>query len=414
MRQHVAMKTTPHARIAFIPLIFAAFISASAFAQSAKVPAKPRPVSSTTGKGVVADALNANDPSKPAAKPKPVRDPALYRGEAVMDTLGDNAKRIATAQALGQVIVKLTGNPAANGNVVIRRAMPSAASLVAETTTRQDGDTASGMPVYKNVLSVSFDPEAVDALIGAAGLKYWTGARPKPILWLVIDDGRGPRLVTSQQLSVVRPLAVRGLERGMRFLLPTGNSVELAATNSVWTLNAAALQPLTARYQNNTQVIGKVYRSVSGWSAQWVMTQDGAEVARWVDTKADPRQVIASGADGAADAIAKRDAVYLNTGVAGKYRIDVVGVNESQDFIRLMGYLQQMAIVRRVQVIQATPELLRLELDMNVGMKGFNTLIGSGGTLRGTENNSDTTSDSTDDGAVTPPETKSVPRYILQ
>ncbi len=408
------MKTTPHARIAFIPLIFAAFISASAFAQSAKVPAKPRPVSSTTGKGVVADALNANDPSKPAAKPKPVRDPALYRGEAVMDTLGDNAKRIATAQALGQVIVKLTGNPAANGNVVIRRAMPSAASLVAETTTRQDGDTASGMPVYKNVLSVSFDPEAVDALIGAAGLKYWTGARPKPILWLVIDDGRGPRLVTSQQLSVVRPLAVRGLERGMRFLLPTGNSVELAATNSVWTLNAAALQPLTARYQNNTQVIGKVYRSVSGWSAQWVMTQDGAEVARWVDTKADPRQVIASGADGAADAIAKRDAVYLNTGVAGKYRIDVVGVNESQDFIRLMGYLQQMAIVRRVQVIQATPELLRLELDMNVGMKGFNTLIGSGGTLRGTENNSDTTSDSTDDGAVTPPETKSVPRYILQ
>lgn len=330
-----------------------------------------------------------------------------------MDTIGDNAKRVATAKALGQVIVKLTGNPAANGNVVIRRAMPTASSLVADTTTRQDGDTASGMPVYKNVLSVSFDPEAVDALIGAAGLKYWTGARPKPILWLVIDDGRGPRLVTSQQLSVVKPLAVRGLERGMRFLLPAGNSVEQAATNSVWTLNAAALQPLTARYQNNTQVIGKVYRSVSGWSAQWVMTQDGAEVARWVDTKADPRQVIASGADGAADAIAKRDSVYLNTGVAGKYRIDVVGVNESRDFIRLMGYLQQMAIVRRVQVIQATPELLRLELDMNVGMKGFNTMIGSGGTLRSSDSGSDATSDSTDENSA-PPETKSVPRFILQ
>ena len=195
--------------------------------------------------------------------------------------------------------------------------------------------------------------------------------------------------------------------------MPTGNSVEQAATNSVWTLNAAALQPLTARYQNNTQVVGKVYRSVSGWSAQWVMTQDGAEVARWVDTKADPRQVIASGADGAADAIAKRDAVYLNTGVAGKYRIDVVGVNESQDFIRLMGYLQQMAIVRRVQVIQATPELLRLELDMNVGMKGFYTLIGSGGTLRSTDSNSDTPSENADENAV-PPETKSVPRFILQ
>jgi hypothetical protein len=403
------MKKTPKAQLAFISLIFAAVFSATAFAQSATSPSKPKPASSSAGKGVVADALNA-DPAK-VAKPKPVRDPALYRGEAVMDTLGDNAKRIATAQALSQVMIKLTGNPAANGNPVVRRAMPNAAALVADTSTRQDGDTASGMPVYKNVLVVSFDPESVDALIGAAGLKYWTGARPRPILWLAIDDGRGPRLVTSQQLSVVKPLAVRGLERGIRFLLPSGNSVEQAATNSVWTLNAAALQPLTARYQNNAQVIGKVYRSVSGWSAQWVMTQDGVEVARWVDTKSDPRQVIASGADGAADAIAKRDSVYLNTGVAGKYRIDVIGVDNSQDFVRLMGYLQQMAIVKRVQVIQASPELLKLELDMNVGMKGFYTLIGSGDTLRSTDGNA--AADSSDE-AVPQPETKSVPRFVLQ
>lgn len=405
------MKKTPSSHLAVFSLVFAAAFSALAFAQSASSPTKPRPASPTAGKGVVADALNPADPTKPVSKPKPVRDLALYRGEAVMDTLGDNAKRVATAKALGQVLVKLTGNPAATTNTVIRRAMPTASTLVADTSTRQDGDSASGMPVYKNVLVVSFDPEAVDALIGAAGLKYWTGARPKPILWLVIDDGRGPRLVTSQQLSVVKPLAMRGLERGMRFLLPNGNSVEQAATNSVWTLNAAALQPLTARYQNNTQVIGKVYRSVSGWSAQWVMTQDGIEVARWVDTKADPRQVIASGADGAADAIAKRDSVYLNTGVAGKYRIDVVGVRDSQDFIRLMGYLQQMAIVRRVQVIQATPETLRLELDMNVGVKGFRTMIGSGSTLRSADMESASQSS---DEAEPEIDTKSVPRFVLQ
>ncbi len=329
-----------------------------------------------------------------------------------MDTIGDNAKRVATAKALGQVIVKLTGNPAATRNNVVRRAMPTASTMVAESDTRQDGDSASGMPVYKNVLVVSFDPEAVDALIGAAGLKYWTGARPRPILWLVIDDGRGPRLVTSQQLSVVKPLATRGLERGIRFLMPSGNSVEQAATNSVWNLNAAALEPLTARYQqNDTQLIGKVYRSVSGWSAQWVMTQDGTEVARWVATKADPRQVIATGADGAADAIAKRDSVYLNTGVAGKYRIDVVGVDNSQDFVRLMGYLQQLAIVRRVQVVQATPEMLRLELDMNAGIKGFRTMIGSGSILRSADLESTPSSNDESEPVV---ETKSVPRFVLQ
>lgn len=402
------MKKTPNTQTALFFLIFAAFFCASAFAQTATGPAKPKPAA----KGVVSKALNANEPSKPVEKIKPVRDPALYRGEAVMDTIGDNAKRVATAKALGQVLVKLTGNPSAISNNIVRRAMPTANTMVSDSDTRQDGDSASGMPVYKNVLVVSFDPEAVDALIGAAGLKYWTGARPRPILWLVIDDGRGPKLVTSQQLSVVKPLATRGLERGLRFLMPSGNTVEQAATNSVWNLNAAALQPLTARYQqNDAQVLGKVYRSVSGWSAQWVMTQGGTEVARWVATKADPRQVIASGADGAADAIAKRDSVYLNTGVAGKYRIDVAGVNNSQDFIRLMGYLQQLAIVRRVQVVQATPELLRLELDMNAGIKSFRTMIGSGSTLRSA--GQPTSVDSSDE-AEPVVEVKSVPRFVLQ
>jgi uncharacterized protein len=406
------MKKTNLPRITLFLLISALALGASAFAQSANSPAKAKPVSATAGKGVLANTLNASDPTKPAPKPKPVRDPALYKGEAIMDTLGDNAKRVAVAQALSQVLVKLTGNPAAAGNTIVRRAMPTAGTLVTGTSTRQDGDAGSGMAIYKNILVVSFDPEAVDALIGAAGLKYWTGARPRPILWLAIDDGRGPRLVSSQQLSVVKPLASRGLERGMRFLLPSGNAVEQAAVNSIWALNANAMQPLTARYQNNAQVIGKVYRSVSGWSAQWVMTQDGAEVARWVSTKADPRQVIASGADGAADAIAKRDSVYLDTGMAGKHRIDVVGVNDGNDFIRLMGYLQQMAVVRRVQVIQATPEMLKLEIDMNVGMKGFRTLIASGSTLRAAD--SSPSVEPEDDAAPPEAETRAVPRFALQ
>jgi uncharacterized protein len=400
--------------------------SSASIAQTATKPvskplAAPRPATTVIGQGVLSDALNKDKTGeKPASRPKPVRDPALYVGESTMDAIGDNEKRAAIARALGQVMVKLTGNPGAMNSTVVRRAMSSANSLVASSNSRQENDTVGGVPVFKNVLVVSFDPNAVDALIAAAGLKYWTGARPKPLLWLAIDDGRGPRLVSSQQLDVVRPLAVRGVERGLRFLLPAGNAVEQAAVNSVWTLNAAAMQPLTARYQNNTQVIGKVYRSVSGWSAQWVMTQNGAEVARWVDTKADPRQVIASGANGAADALAKRDSIYFASGAAGKHRIDVSGVNDGNDYIRLMTYLQQLAVIKRVQLLQATPETLRLELDMSTGINGFNSLIKSDNTLRAMQTQQDD-DDAKDDDAkddtepkpVAPP-VRSVPRYILQ
>jgi len=219
-------------------------------------------------------------------------------------------------------------------------------------------------------------------VIGAAGLKFWTSARPKPILWLAIDDGRGPRLVTGQQPNVVKPLATRGLERGMRYLLPSGNAAEQAAVPAIWRLDAAALQPLTARYRNDTQLVGKVYRLGTGWAADWVMNDRGVEVARWSFADADPRRTIASGVDSGANALANRDAVGLDTGTAGMYAVDIDGIGSQGDYLRLMSYLQGLPVVRRVAPVEAGPGMLRVQLELGVGMKGFRSMVASGSTLR--------------------------------
>ena len=342
------------------------------------------------------------EPGAPASKPKPVRNAAFYTAEVPVDS--QNERRGATIRALGQVIVRLTGNPQAASNNVIRRSSANIEALTTSSKFRQDSETVNGLPVYKTYLSASFDPESVDALIGAAGLKYWTAERPRPILWLAIDDGRGARLVTGQKTNVVKPLATRGLERGMRFGLPAGSAVEQAAVASIWALNASALQVLTSRYRNDAQLIGKVYRKAPGWAADWLLTQGGVELARWSFSDSDPRRVIASGVDEGANAIAKRDAVYLDTGVAGVHGVEVVGVDSQADFIRLMSYLQSMAIVRKVTVVEASPGLLRLQLDLGIGMRGFRTMIATGSTLRSTSE--------TDEAAATGART--VPRFILQ
>jgi hypothetical protein len=345
-----------------------------AFAQ-APTPAKPKP------------AAAAATPAPAAPKPRPVRDPALYKATVTLNSQSASERANATASALVQVIVKLTGNPQAGNNATIRRALGAAGDYVVESATAtsasdREGNTAvGGAPIYKTNLAVEFDPAAVDFLIAGAGLKYWTGARPKPLLWLAIDDGSGARLVSAQQINVVRPLASRGLERGLRFLLPSGSAPEVAAASAIFALDAAALQPLSARYRNDTQLIGKVYRSVSGWSGWWVLVQGGAEVARWPVTAADPKRVIAAGADGAADALAKRDAVYLDTGPAGLYAIQVEGVRRQDDYLKLMRYLQSLSVVRRATGGRATPEAVELQLDLSVGARGFRTLVAAGGVL---------------------------------
>jgi hypothetical protein len=311
-----------------------------------------------------------------------VRNPAFYGAEVKVSSLNAAERRGATMRALGQVVVRLTGNPQAASNNVIRRAGANIDALTTSSKFRQDTELVNGVPVYRTILAVTFDPDSVDALIAGAGLKFWTSERPRPILWLVIDDGRGPRLVTGQQTNVVKPLATRGLERGMRFLLPAGTSAEQAAVKSIWALDGVALQPLTGRYRNSAQLVGKVYRQAPGWAADWLLSEDGVELARWSFADADPRRVIASGVDTGADAIAKRDAVYLDTGVAGWNAVEVSGVHSQSDFIRLRSYLQTLAVVRKVTALEATPEQLRLQLDLTVGMKGFRGMVATGSTLR--------------------------------
>ena len=319
--------------------------------------------------------------AEPAEKPKPTRNLAFYRAELTLASSNADERRGATIRALGQVLVRITGNPAAPANPTVRRAAGNLDVLVTESNVRQQQETVNGMPVYRSVLTVSFDPEAVDALVGAAGLRFWTSTRPKPILWLAIDDGRGPRLVTGQQTKVVKPLADRGLERGMRYLLPAGTSVEQAAVQSIWALNAGALQTLTARYKNDAQLVGKVYRKPPGWAADWVLSQDGVELARWSFADADPRRTIASGVDEGANAIAKRDAVQLDTGAAGPQVFEVSGVNSQGDYLRLVAYLQGQAMVRKLQVLEARPGSLRLQVELAVGLRAFLPIVAGGDVL---------------------------------
>lgn len=333
------------------------------------------------GQGAAAPARDAATVLAPGERPKPTRNPAFYRTDLTLSSQNAAERRGATLRALGEVLVRLTGNPQAAAHPTVRRASGNLDALVAESAVRQEQTTVNGMPVYRSVLSVSFDPDNVDALIAAAGLRYWSGTRPKPILWLAIDDGRGPRLVTGQQTKVVKPLADRGLERGMRYLLPAGTSVEQAAVGSILALNAGALRTLTSRYRNDAQLLGKVYRKAPGWAADWLLSQDGVEVARWSFAHADPRRVIASGVDEGADALAERDAVLLDTGTAGPQVFEVSGVSTQADYVRLIAYLQGMAMVRRVDVVEARPGELRLRVDLAVGLRAFLPIVASGQVL---------------------------------
>ena len=94
---------------------------------------------------------------------------------------------------------------------------------------------------------VHFDPAKVQEMAGDLGLPVWPEPRPKPVLWLAIDDGSGPRLVSVQQANAARPLLNRAIERGYKLGLPSGGAAEQALAGAIWRQDSAAVAAPTLR-----------------------------------------------------------------------------------------------------------------------------------------------------------------------
>lgn len=299
-----------------------------------------------------------------------------YAAEVPVNGQGAGERNGAFARGLAQVLGKLSGNRNAASLPGVGGELRRAGEYVKRYDYRQDeGVSATGAPSFKTVLVVEYDPKKVAELAQTFGVPVWPTPRPKPVLWLAIDDGSGPRLVALQQANAARPALNRATERGYRLGLPNGTAAETAAVGAIWRGDTAAIARLSARYSPPMQLIGKLARDKGGWKADWVFVDGGKVLSRWTSTDADARRAMAAGADGAADALVKRYAKRsAGAGPAGTYRITFTGLASADDYIRLVGHLQSLSVVRRVTPVSAAPGQVVFDLDLVSGLAGFRRL----------------------------------------
>jgi len=296
----------------------------------------------------------------------------VYAAEVPVNNQNESERNAGFARALAEVLGKLSGDRGAAARPGVGKELRRAKDYVDGYDYRQDeGASANGTPTYRTTLVVRFKQSDVDGLAAALGLPIWPEPRPKPVLWLAIDDGSGPRLVALAQSNVVRSVLQRAVQRGYRLGLPSGSAAEQAAVGAIWRGDTAAIARLSSRYSPPMQLIGKLYRAKAGWSADWVFVDHGRELSKWSGQESDARQAMITGADGAADALTRRYAKRGASGPAGKYRVTFTGINDSNDFIRLSSVLQGMSVVRGITPLRATPEGLEVELDLLTGLAGF-------------------------------------------
>lgn len=300
----------------------------------------------------------------------------LYEAEVPVRTQAEGERAAAYARALAQVFAKLSGDRGITSRPGVAQELRRAGDYVDGFDYRQDESVGpTGAPTFRTMLVVRFVPESIDALTAALGLPIWPQPRPKPVVWLAIDDGRGPRLVSVQQNNAARPLLQRAIERGYRLGLPSGSAAEQAAAAAIWRGDTAAIARLSSRYSPPMQLVGKLYRADGGWKADWIFVDDGRVLSRWSESDADARRAMATGADGAADALIKRYAKATAPADPVAQRIVFTGLRSGGDYLRLSAALQRMSVVRAIRPQRASGDRLEVELDLLTGMEGFRRMV---------------------------------------
>ena len=308
----------------------------------------------------------------------------VYEAEVPVNSQADADRSGALARALGQVLAKMSGDRQVISRPGVAQMLRDAEQYVRSYDYRQDrGTSATGAPSYRMMLVARFDDEKVEGLAAALGLPVWAQPRPKPVLWLAIDDGSGPRLAGMQQSNAVRPVLDKAIERGFRLGLPAGGAAEQALVGAIWRLDTAAVARASSRYAPPMQLVGKLYRgNGGGWVADWVFVDNGRVLERWSARENDARRAMAAGADGAADALVKRYAKALPSGNPGVHRIVVHGINSADEWLRVSASLQGHPMLRSLRPVRASGELIELDLDLMTGLAGFNRLLGADAALQ--------------------------------
>lgn len=306
------------------------------------------------------------------------RAQGLYQAEVPVNSQGESEREAGFARALSQVLAKLSGDRSAVSRPGVGQELRRASEYVDGYDYRQDEgiSQATGAPSFSTTLIVRFDKDKVDDIASALGLPVWPQPRPKPVLWLAIDDGSGPRLVGLAKADAARSLLDRAIDRGYKLGLPAGNAAEQAIVGAIWRGDSAAVARLSARYQPPMQLIGKLYRHKGGWKADWIFIDKGRVLSEWSSDDRSARQAMAAGADGAADALMRKYAKRgPGAGPAGTYRVAFAGIHDAHDYMRLSAYLQRMSLVSRFTPVRATPDMLEADLELSTGVAGFSRLL---------------------------------------
>jgi hypothetical protein len=268
--------------------------------------------------------------------------------------------------ALADVLIRVTGRRDAPG-------LQGLAPLVADASRY----VSSYRRAAAGRMTVTFDGDAIEHAIVAAGLPFWGDQRPLTLVWLAVDRGAGQRgLVTAEAASSERKaVELAAAQRGLPIAWPSAAAGEDVRRHfdQAWSGDTTALASAAGRYGAEGVLVGRA-----------VSTSRGAYSVDWYLQAAGNAAELRGGLEDGVHAIADRYAsLYASASAARRTELVVTiqGVSTIAQYAETMRYLESLSVVRGLLLQEVQQEAVVFRLSVRGDLAALQREVAAGGRL---------------------------------
>ncbi len=311
--------------------------------------------------------------------PAVAADTALFESEVVVPDQTPVVRSTALRKALGEVLVRVTGQAAVNTTESARTMLASPEQLVQQY--RYFTESGQDPPLLK--LWVRFDGDAIREALQQQGVAYWGGDRPVTLVWLAVEDRDKGYIVAADDAGEVRRLLDEAARaRGVPLLLPLMDLEDQTRVRfaDLWGGLFSPVDGASKRYNPPAILIGRVQHMASGgWAARWQISL-GGNTRSWSDSHPQLDALLQQGIDDMADM--QVALLSANSSAAdNEVEIYVAGISTLADYARAGNYLAALSTVRDLQPGEVTPTRVQYRLRLNGSLQDLMRTVAIGSVL---------------------------------
>jgi len=308
----------------------------------------------------------------------------LYTARVTVADPGAAARSEALRQALGIVLVKMTGDRDAAG-----RAAADAAFRAPEQFVQQyryiSSPPAGGEAAPELWFEVQFDGEALESALRGTGMPLWGQERPSVLVWLAVANSAQRYLISANSSDpIADALEAAARQRGLPLIFPLQDLQDQSRIRfvDVWGGFQQQIVAASRRYPASAVLSGRLEkRAGSLWIGRWTL-EFGDKHSAWETDGHTPGEAVSLAIDEVANRMAAQLAVRSTSGGSAPVHITVEGVSSLSDYARASRYLASLTVVRDLAVSAISGDQVDFSIDLRSDAYALDRAVAVGRVLR--------------------------------